>query len=46
MYTIIIDYTNELKFEDFNDFTNTLGLLFQGGIKKEIRVKYEKEVEA
>lgn len=43
MYTITIDYTNELKFEDFNDFTNMLGLLFLGGISNEIKVKFEKE---
>lgn len=46
MYTIEIDYTNVLKFKDFDDFVNALGYLFQGGITKDIRVRKTEEAEA
>lgn len=43
MYTITIDYTNELVFEDYDDFVLALSYLFKGGIEKEIKVKYSKK---
>lgn len=34
MYKIRIDYSTTLKYENFDDFTNMIGMLFHGGVKK------------
>ena len=36
-YRIKVDYTTDLVFEEWDDFINTVGYLFQGGID-ELRI--------
>lgn len=33
-YWIRVDYSTTLKYENYDDFENEIGMLFHGGIKK------------
>lgn len=44
-YKIEIGYHTELTYEDFEDFTSALGVLFNGGVRDELRVKAQADEE-
>jgi hypothetical protein len=46
MYKIKIDYSTTVEYNNFDDFTNMIGMLMHGGVKKFEVEETENEEEA